>query len=165
MNILPAKNYTALSTLNQLCLPMDVGVLIPPDDSVRLLVFILKRLDLNPLYEAYTAYREKRRKEQADRDAAFMRMKDETLKAAYNAQLAVEREYITGAGVFATTNDGAAFKPFLEHLKQMLGRSYKKIVADAGYESEEHYAYLEEHQQEAYIKPTISAFCRWSRAI
>jgi transposase len=42
-----------------------------------------------------------------DNDAAFMRMKDETLKAAYNAQLAVEGEYITGAGIFATTNDGA----------------------------------------------------------
>jgi hypothetical protein len=59
ITILPVKNYTPLSTLNQLCLPMDVGV---------------------------------------------------------------------------------------------LGRSYAKIVADAGYESEENYAYLEEHQQEAYIK-------------
>jgi hypothetical protein len=88
-----------------------------------------------------------------DHDAAFMRMKDETLKAAYNAQLAVEGEYIRGAGIFATTNDGATLKPFLEHLKQMLGRSYAKIVADAGYESEENYAYLEENGQEAYIKP------------
>jgi hypothetical protein len=35
----------------------------------------------------------------------------------------------------------------------MLGRSCRKIVADAGYESEEHYAYLEENGQEAYIKP------------
>jgi hypothetical protein len=35
---------------------------------VRLLVFILKRLDLNPLYEAYSAYCERRRREQADRE-------------------------------------------------------------------------------------------------
>jgi transposase len=68
MNILPAKNYTPLSTLNQLCLPMNVGVLIPSDDSVRLLVFVLKQLDLTPLYEAYSAYRERRRREQADRE-------------------------------------------------------------------------------------------------
>jgi hypothetical protein len=47
---------------------MDVGVLIPPDDPVRLPVFILKRLDLTPLYEAYNAYREKRRREQTDRE-------------------------------------------------------------------------------------------------
>jgi hypothetical protein len=67
-NILPAKNYTHLSTLNQLCLPIDVGVLIPPDDPVRLLVFILKQLDLNPLYEAYNAYCERRRREQSGRE-------------------------------------------------------------------------------------------------
>ncbi|MDR2741296.1 MAG: hypothetical protein LBB98_03985 [Treponema sp.] len=33
------------------------------------------------------------------RDATFMRTKDQTLKAAYNAQIAVEGEYITGAGL------------------------------------------------------------------
>jgi hypothetical protein len=32
-------------------------VLIPPDDSARLLVFVLRQLDLTPLYEAYNAYR------------------------------------------------------------------------------------------------------------
>jgi hypothetical protein len=36
-----------------------------------------------------------------DNDATLMRIKDETLKAAYNAQLAVEGEYIRGAGIFA----------------------------------------------------------------
>jgi hypothetical protein len=66
--VLPAKNYTALSTLNQLCLPMDSGVLIPQNDPARFLVFILKQLDLNPLYEAYNAYCEKRRREQAERE-------------------------------------------------------------------------------------------------
>jgi transposase len=54
--------------LNQLCLPLDVGVLIPPDDSVRLLVFVLKQLDLTPLYEAYNAYCESRRREQTGRE-------------------------------------------------------------------------------------------------
>jgi hypothetical protein len=54
--------------VNQLCLPINVGVLIPPDDSVRLLVFVLKRLDLTPLYEAYNACCEKRRKEQTGRE-------------------------------------------------------------------------------------------------
>jgi transposase len=88
-----------------------------------------------------------------DRDAAFMRMKDQTLKAAYNAQLAVEGEYITGAGIFATANDGTTLKPFLEHLKQMVGTTYEKIVADAGYESGENYACLAENRRQAYIKP------------
>jgi hypothetical protein len=35
-----------------------------------------------------------------DQDATFMRMKGETLKAAYNVHLTEEGEYITGAGIF-----------------------------------------------------------------
>jgi hypothetical protein len=77
MKTIPAKNYTPFSTLNQLCLPLDVGVLIPPDDSVRLLVFVLKQLDLTPLYEAYNAYCESRRREQAERDAGKLIAADE----------------------------------------------------------------------------------------
>ncbi|MDR2094133.1 MAG: transposase, partial [Treponema sp.] len=89
-----------------------------------------------------------------DPDATFMRMKDKTLKAAINEQVAVEGEYITGAGVFANPNDGTNLKPFLEHLKEMLGRRYEKVTADAGYESEENYVYRAESGQRAYIKPT-----------
>jgi hypothetical protein len=65
---LPTKDYSRLYSLNQLYLPMDVGVLIPKDDSVRLLVFVLTQLDLKPLYEAYNAYREQRRREEAARE-------------------------------------------------------------------------------------------------
>jgi hypothetical protein len=68
MNILPNKDYSSLFSFNQLYLPMDVGVLIPKDDSVRLLVFVLKQLDLTPLYEAYNAYGERRRREEAARE-------------------------------------------------------------------------------------------------
>jgi hypothetical protein len=32
MKILPNKNYNSVFSFNQLCLPMDVGVLIPKDD-------------------------------------------------------------------------------------------------------------------------------------
>ena len=38
-------------------------------------------------------------------------------------------------------------------MHQHLGRRYPNIVADAGYESEENYAYLKAHKQTAYIKP------------
>jgi transposase len=88
-----------------------------------------------------------------DTDATFMRMKDETLKAAYNVQAAVEGEYITGAGVFANPNDGTNLKPFLERLKVTLGDVHEKVTADSGYESEENYVYLAENKQRAYVKP------------
>jgi hypothetical protein len=68
MKNLPTKDYRPLFSINQLCLPMDVGVLIPKDDSVRLLVYVLKQLDLTPLYEAYTAYGERRGREEAARE-------------------------------------------------------------------------------------------------
>jgi hypothetical protein len=80
-------------------------------------------------------------------------VKDETLKAAYNVQAAVEGEYLSGAGIFANPNDGTNFKPFLERLEAMPGRRYKSVTADAGYESEENYAYLAENRRKAYIKP------------
>jgi hypothetical protein len=47
---------------------MDAGVLIPKDDSVRLLLFVRTQLDLKPLYEAHDAYREGRRREEAVRE-------------------------------------------------------------------------------------------------
>jgi transposase len=47
---------------------MDVGVLIPQGDSVRLLAYVLKQLDLTPLYEAYAAYCQRRRREEAARE-------------------------------------------------------------------------------------------------
>jgi hypothetical protein len=47
---------------------MDTGVWIPKDDSVRLLAFVLTQLDLKSLYEAYDAYRKKRRREEAARE-------------------------------------------------------------------------------------------------
>ncbi|MDR1411417.1 MAG: hypothetical protein LBI91_04355, partial [Spirochaetaceae bacterium] len=68
MQTLPDKNYSDFNSLHQLSLPMDVGVLIPDDDSVRLLVFVLKQLDLSALYEAYAEYCERRRMAEAERE-------------------------------------------------------------------------------------------------
>ena len=67
---------------------MDIGVLIPPDDSVRLLVCVLKQLNLNPLYEAYAAYGEKRRREEAARERKAAERGAGTLPAADEAETA-----------------------------------------------------------------------------
>ena len=86
MKTVPSKNYTPLSTLNQLFLPMDAGVLIPQDDSVRLLVFVLKQLNLKPLYEAYAAYGEKRRRAEAAREREAAERGEGTLPAVDEAE-------------------------------------------------------------------------------
>jgi hypothetical protein len=44
-------------------------------------------------------------------DATFMRMKDKSLRAAYNVQIAVEGEYISGAGIFV--NPWVKFNPYM----------------------------------------------------
>ena len=94
-----------------------------------------------------------------DKDATFMRMKEDhmgngQLKPAYNVQLAVNSEYITGAAAFSNCTDSGTLIPFLNHIQRMQSRSYRDIVADAGYESIGNYLYLKAHGQNCYIKPT-----------
>ncbi len=93
-----------------------------------------------------------------DKDATFMRMKDDhmmngPLKPAYNVQHAVNSGFIAAVGVFTNPTDVLTLKPFMEYMKQSLEFRFKRIVADAGYESEENLKYLESEEIEAYIKP------------
>ena len=93
-----------------------------------------------------------------DTDATFMHMKDDhmrnaQLKPGYNVQIAVEGEYVVGLDISSERSDQLTLIPFLEKLGESLPAKYKNIVADAGYESEENYVYLEENEQVAYIKP------------
>lgn len=51
------------------------------------------------------------------------------------------------------TNDTQALIPFLQDMESHLSFRYRDIVADADYESEENYLFIEENGQTAYIKP------------
>jgi len=51
---LQQKNYKVNSDKYQLILPLNYEVLIPDDDSVRLLSQIIERMDLTELYKAYS---------------------------------------------------------------------------------------------------------------
>lgn len=95
-----------------------------------------------------------------DHDATFMRMKDDAmgngqLKAAYNVQHGVDSEYIVWLTIGPQPVDTTTLIPFLEEMEKQLptGLEYKKIVTDAGYESEENYSYLDRKGQVAFIKP------------
>ena len=93
-----------------------------------------------------------------DPDATFMRMKDDhmrngQLKPAYNVQIAVNSEYITGVDVFSNRTDFGTLVPFLKQLQHHHAAKYKEITADAGYESLENYLFLEENGQISFIKP------------
>lgn len=94
-----------------------------------------------------------------DPDATFMRLKDDhmrngQLKPAYNVQLAVNSEYITGIEAFSDRSDSRTLQPFLHRMEQFQQARYESVVADAGYESMDNYLYLDEHGQSCFIKPT-----------
>ena len=93
-----------------------------------------------------------------DTDATFMHMKEDhmrnsQLKPGYNVQIGVEAEYIVGLAISSERSDQLTLIPFMEKLIENLPKRYFRIIADAGYESEENYVYLEKREQKAYIKP------------
>ncbi|MGL4850146.1 MAG: IS1182 family transposase, partial [Clostridium sp.] len=94
-----------------------------------------------------------------DEDATFMRMKEDhmmngQLKPAYNIQHGVDSEYITWLTSGPQPTDTTTLIPFLKSMEEHLNFKYSKIVADAGYESEENYSFLENNNQIAFIKPS-----------
>lgn len=95
---------------------------------------------------------------QTDRDATFMRMKEDAmgngqLKPAYNLQHGLDSEYITWLTIGPQPTDTTTLIPFLKDAENHLKFKYKNITADAGYESEENYQFLESNGQISYIKP------------
>lgn len=93
-----------------------------------------------------------------DPDATFMRLKEDVmlngqLKPAYNLQHGVDSEYIAWLDISARPTDTRTLIPFLKDMECCLPFKYQEIVADAGYESEENYLFLEENGQLSYIKP------------
>lgn len=93
-----------------------------------------------------------------DHDATFMRMKEDymkngQLKPAYNMQIGVDSEYIAWVTVGPQPTDTTTLIPFLKEFEEYTGHTYKNIIADSGYESEENYIFLENNGQLAFIKP------------
>ena len=93
-----------------------------------------------------------------DHDATFMRMKEDAmgngqLKPAYNLQHGVDSEYITWLTTGPQPTDTTTLVPFLKDAEEHLKFKYKNITADAGYESEENYVFLEENGKLSCIKP------------
>jgi hypothetical protein len=92
-----------------------------------------------------------------DPDATFMRMKEDhmrngQLKPGYNVQIGTENGFVLGYDIFANPTDTRTLKPHLENMRRRLGRLPARLIADAGYGSEENYAYLEENGVDALVK-------------
>ena len=93
-----------------------------------------------------------------DPDATFMRLKEDAmlngqLKPAYNLQHGVDAQYIIWLALSPHPTDYHTLVPFLKEMEASLSFKYQEIVADAGYESEEAYVFMEQNGQESYLKP------------
>jgi hypothetical protein len=92
-----------------------------------------------------------------DPDAIFMRMKEDVmmngqLKPGYNIQIGTENQFVVGFSIHQKANDVNVLIPHLNQVQERLGRLPRNVVADAGYGSEENYAYLEQAGVEGYVK-------------
>ena len=96
-----------------------------------------------------------------DPDATFMRMKEDhmrngQLKPGYNLQAGTSDQFIVNYTIHQSPTDTPVLKEHLEDTRSQLESIQKpmprRASADAGYGSEENYAYLEQTGMEAYVK-------------
>ena len=99
-----------------------------------------------------------------DRDATFMRMKEDAMKngqtkPGYNLQIGTENQFIIDFGIFPNPTDTLTLIPFLNSFRQRYNRLPATGVADSGYGSEENYRFMEENgvRPKADILPKVSA--------
>lgn len=92
-----------------------------------------------------------------DPSATFMRMKDDhmlngQLKPAYNVQIGTENQFFTHYDFYPNPNDTLTYIPFMNTFNERYGFLPKKVVADAGYGSEENYEFMELNDIEPFVK-------------
>ncbi|KGE19464.1 IS1182 family transposase [Paenibacillus wynnii] len=119
------------------------------------------RKDLLPRLLKYEQYQillgDRNSFSKTDPDATFMRMKEDhmrngQLKPGYNVQIGTENQFILAYSLHPRPTDTRCLQPHLEKARQILGKLPGTLVADAGYGSEENYAYLEKEEIQAVVK-------------
>ena len=130
---------------NQLVLVLNSEILLPEDAPVRVTSAQLEELDYRKLYEAYST---KGRKSVTVPRVLLKvmaygyqcgiyssrkledHMRNGQLKPAYNVQIAVNSEYITGIDVFSNCTDVGTFIPFMHRLEMAHRQRYEEVTAD-----------------------------------
>ena len=88
-----------------------------------------------------------------DKDATFMRLKNNLLRPAYNVQISTENQFVTHYTVSQNASDSASFP---DHLQKLLERGEmflpENYVGDSGYGCEENYFLLKKNNISNYLK-------------
>ncbi|WP_379141789.1 IS1182 family transposase [Paenibacillus sp. sgz500992] len=132
----------------------------PKDKPLKKAVRKLRK-DLLPRLLKYEQYQtllgDRNSFSKTDPDATFMRMKEDhmrngQLKPGYNVQIGTENQFILAYSLHPRPTDTRCLQPHLEKARQILGKLPQTVIADAGYGSEENYAYLEKEEIQAVVK-------------
>lgn len=95
---------------------------------------------------------------QTDVDATALRMKDERLLPGYNVQITTENQFIVHASIHPNGSDSPTMIEHIEGMKKTVSEGLDiaewrpNFTADAGYGSEENYAYLEDNGFNTFVK-------------
>jgi hypothetical protein len=86
-----------------------------------------------------------------DPDASSLRMKEDRAarkplaRPAYNVQMGTEGQFVVGYSIHQQADDTSCFIPHMQQQIFPKDRQFKNGSGDAGYGSEENYAWLEQH--------------------
>lgn len=132
----------------------------PKDKPLKKAVWKLRK-DLLPRLLKYEQYQrllgDRNSFSKTDPDATFMRMKEDhmrngQLKTGYNVQIGTENQFILAYSLHPRPTGTRCLLPHMEKARQILGELPRTVIADAGYGSEENYAYLEKEKIQAVVK-------------
>lgn len=87
-----------------------------------------------------------------DKDATFMRGKDDRLLPMYNVMMGTEDQFIVNFTMSQNPSETNGFKEHMDKLKEQTLKSPKAVIGDSAYGSEENYEYLEKNDIENYLK-------------
>nr|WP_229521639.1 transposase [Paenibacillus monticola] len=147
--------------LEQVTQKLEAQLLEKPKDKPLKKVVRKLRKDLLPRLLKYEQYQvllgDRNSFSKTDPDATFMRMKEDhmrngQLKPGYYVQIGTENQFILTYSLHPRPTDTRCLQPPMENARQILGKLPQTVIADAGYGSEENYAYLEKKEIQAVVK-------------
>jgi transposase len=134
---------------------------VPQDQALKKAVKKLEQEDLLRLekYEKQERLLDGRNSySKTDPDASSLRMKEDRAvrkplaRPAYNVQMGTEGQFVVGYSIHQQSDDTSCFIPHMQQQVFPQGKQFKNGSGDAGYGSEENYAWLEKHGMGNYFK-------------
>jgi transposase len=133
----------------------------PEDPALKKAVKKLEQEDLPRLekYEEQERLLDGRNSySKTDPDASSLRMKEDRAarkplaRPAYNVQMGTEGQFVVGYSIHQQADDTSCFIPHMQQQGFPQGKQFKNGSGDAGYGSQENYAWLEKHGMGNYFK-------------